>query len=305
LKYLVAASLLVALSIPVYRLAKPVEGIDFAHLRRVNYGLDEACEYRGDNFDDKPQCRLSVTPTVALWGDSYAMQWAAGLAAELRGADLIQMTKSVCGPLRGLAIVDENHPRHWAETCIRFNESVFKYISDRPSIKTVVLSSLFSQYTDLVGQFTGLGERSLFLAGDRLVTASTGIATQNLLETIFALRQLGKRVIVIAPPPSLGFNIGECLERRANGVFVRGQSNCNFSYLEYETASKNVIGFLKLVHEKTNVEIIWPENAICDGEVCVTRIGKTILYRDEGHLSYDGSILVARLLNITERLKHN
>jgi peptidoglycan/LPS O-acetylase OafA/YrhL len=302
LKYLAVASLIIALPIPIYlyQTSRPVEGIDLTYLLRPNYGLDEACEYWGADFDDRPQCRLSVNPKVALWGDSFAMQWGAGLAAELHGVDLIQMTESMCGPIRGLAIVDDgHHSKNWAEMCIRFNESVFNYISDNPSIKTVVLSSAFSQYTNRNGQS--------FLVGDRLEAVSVEVANEKFLDTILALRQLGKRVIVIAPAPSLGFNIGACIERRANGLFVfgSGRNDCNFSYLEYATTSKNVIGFLKLIYEKSNIEIIWPEKVICGEELCKTQIGETKLYFDGSHLSYGGSVLVAKALNLGKRLGLN
>ena len=100
---------------------------DFVHLRRVNFDLDQACHYEGD-FDNKPQCRLPGAPRVALWGDSFAMHWAAGLADALHGEGLIQITKSMCGPIEQLAVITGNGSRELAATCIQFNKSALHYI---------------------------------------------------------------------------------------------------------------------------------------------------------------------------------
>ena len=300
LKYLVAASLFVALPIPiyVYGSTKPVGHVDFLEIRRVNFGLGTACDYEGDFFEDKPQCRLSGTPSVALWGDSFAMQWASGLEAALQGNGLIQMTKSRCGPLKGLAAVDTRFARPWAEFCIQFNESVLTYILQNPSIKTVLLSSAFGVYVEPVGQ--------RFLIDDKMEAVSIDAATERFLETISLLRRAGRRVIVIAPPPSLGIkiNIGDCLERMAIGfpVYLSGRSGCNFSYPKYLQNAKSTIGFLKSIEEKGNVEVIWPERVICSRDMCATQLRDTFLYSDAGHLTYDGSVLVVKLLKLDERL---
>ncbi|MGZ3411880.1 MAG: acyltransferase family protein [Xanthobacteraceae bacterium] len=146
LKYLIAASLAVALPIPLYYFGPTlsVGRVDFAQIRRPNFGLDQACSYDTDHFDDRRQCRLSDAPQVALWGDSYAMQWGTGIASELHNDRLIQITKILCGPLRGLSFVDQGFPKHSAESCIHFNESVLNYLSQSASIKNCAAEFGFS-----------------------------------------------------------------------------------------------------------------------------------------------------------------
>ena len=59
-----------------------------------------------------------------------------------------QATRSICAPARGLATLsDLPDARGWAEGCIRFNESVLEHLRRTPSIRTVVLSSPFTQIT--------------------------------------------------------------------------------------------------------------------------------------------------------------
>jgi SGNH domain (fused to AT3 domains) len=42
---------------------------------------------------------------------------------------------------------------------------------------------------------------------------------------------------------------------------------------------------------------------MCDNETCAAQIGKNLLYRDDAHLTYEGSVLVSRMLHIADKLK--
>jgi len=227
------------------------------------------------------------------------MHWAAGLADVLHGDGLIQVTRSVCGPIAGLAIVNSTYSRQWAATCIQFNKSALQYITTSDSIKTVVLSSVWTQYM----------EATSFLVGETVERTNVETLRMRLLETISALRIAGKHVILIAPPPRPGshINVGECLERRAQGlvVFLSGRSDCAFTYGSYYAASHDTIDFLNKIERLDGIDIIWPESITCDNQICAAQIGKTLLYRDEGHLTYEGSVLLARMLHMADKLENH
>lgn len=301
LRYVVAASLVVSLPIPLYLTGAIASAgdIDFVQLRRANYGLDPVCEYEGDAFDNKPQCRLSGAPNVALWGDSFAMHWAAGLADALHDEGLIQATKSVCGPFGRLAIIDDKRSRQSANNCIQFNNSVLHFITTTDSIKTVVLSAAIGYY--IRSEVRG------FLIDDQVEEPHSKTLQRQFLETISTLRLAGKHVIVIAPPPNPGngINVGDCLERRARGLvaFLAGRSDCAFNYGSYRARSHRVIELLRKFEGLDGVDLVWPESVMCENETCAARIGNILLYRDDGHLTYDGSVLVARMLHIANNLK--
>jgi SGNH domain (fused to AT3 domains) len=297
--HLVIASLIQTTPIPAYFLwrqsDRPRTALSF--VTGLNTGLDSSsvCD-QDDKFDGASRCRLPGVPRVALWGDSYAMHWAAGLASILGGKGVVQMTKSDCGPLLGVSYINQSHQKPWAQSCIRFNDSALKFVSDTPTIDTVVLASVFNQYVD--------GENRQQLVGNSLQPVSVEISAERFLETISALRKLGKRVIVLAPPPSVTFDIGACLERKSAGlpVFVGGRIDCNFGYSDYLAAKRNVIELLKIVEGRTDTEIVWPEKLTCNAEarggVCVTQVDRIPLYRDSGHLTSDGSILLAQMLRL-------
>ncbi|MBK7137378.1 MAG: acyltransferase [Rhodocyclales bacterium] len=119
----------------------------YAQVRRANHGFGAACEY-ADKFTPKAECRNSAEPAILVWGDSFAMHLVPGIGSSA-DVGVVQATKTVCGPLVGMAAFDTgDYPRSAAQNCLRFNTSVLDYLSKTPSIEVVVLSSPFAQYLD-------------------------------------------------------------------------------------------------------------------------------------------------------------
>ena len=254
---------------------------------RRNAGLDPTCRYESD-FDNRPQCKLPGDPRVALWGDSFAMHWAAGLADALHGEGLIQITKGMCGPFEQLAVLNED--------CIRFNKSALHFIVTTDTIKTVVLSAALGSYL----------HPNDVLVGDKVEKPDTKTLRRQFLATLSALRTAQKNVIVIAPLPypENNINIGKCLQRKAQGIFVFPilRSDCSFSYETYQAAGSREIEFLRTMEQLDHINVVWPERVTCDNEICAAQIDGTPLYRDTGHITYDASILLARKLHIADKL---
>ena len=101
--------------------------------------------------------------------------------------------------------------------CLRFNQSVLEYLATAKSIEVVVLSSVLWQY---------VGDRESNYSVNLLRTErgemvqiepSVPVAVERMGATVAKLRALGKKVVVVAPPPSSGFDIRRCLELKASG----------------------------------------------------------------------------------------
>jgi hypothetical protein len=308
LRYIIATGLTVSSLVLLFPFGpiRPVNKIEFAF--RENPGLDFACDYEYD-FDNKPECRLRDEPRVALWGDSFAMQWAVGLADVLHGEGLIQITKTICGPVKQLAIFGQSSQKwaatfgqssesleKWAATCIGFNESALRYILTMDSIKTVVLSSQFIYY---------LNPGGLALVGDKVENQSMELVQRQLTETVSALRAAQKKVIIIAPVPnSARVNIGECLQRHMQGIFVFPVlgSDCSFSYKDYQADYISVIRLLRKMEAFEHVNVVWPGSVTCDSQTCAAQIGGIPIFRDAGHITHDASILLTRMLTHANKL---
>ena len=250
---------------------------------RINYGLSADCDSK---FTLPENCRTSHEPEILLWGDSYAMHLAQGILASNPNAQMVQMTKSVCGPFFDIAPVVSGYSIDWAEGCIEFNNKVREWLKSNSTVKYVVLSSPFSQY---------VGNGNL-LIGSKLFPAGQTLAMDYLVKTLSEIESMGVTPIIFSPPPSNGESLGECLVRHQH--FGAELSDCNFSVGEISDRSNNIYDFLAGVHERYDVVSL--KKGICKDDICQTSIGKTFIYRDDGHLSHEGSAALGKKMRFYE-----
>ncbi|MEI9411563.1 MULTISPECIES: acyltransferase family protein [unclassified Mesorhizobium] len=290
---LVAASLLLG----IWPSVAIKSNVDFDKIRQINYGLGRACDFRpGLPPQEIPKdCQTTDRPELLVWGDSFAMALVPGLAKTVGGAGLAQLTMSACPPAIGVAsfikgLVPSPYARA-AEDCSQFNESVLGILKTRPEIKTVAISSSFDIAAYLKTDTPTERETSL------------AVAVEGIKALVEAVRGLGKRVVVVAPPPVGTFDIGECLERKARGSVLFGRhSGCNIDLSEYRRFRGLTLEFLNQVASKADVSVISYHDFLCDDTTCRTEIDGKFLYRDSGHLSYEGSEIIARQTRLAERV---
>jgi hypothetical protein len=181
-------------------------------------------------------------------------------------------------------INEGRYDRNWAESCIRFSDSVLDYAKRTPSIRTVLLASPFYQYV-----------RDNLLVRDedgRLAVTrfDPKAATERLSETIAALRRSGKTVIVFSPPPQATFDAPRCIERIAEDLPVIAKlPGCTIDAREYLSKNADILGFVAEAAAKSHAVFVDLATLLCDAETCETKAGNLGLYRDAGHLSADGS----------------
>lgn len=255
-----------------------------AAMRERNYGLSEACtNYEG--FSIAPQCRTGEAPRVAVWGDSYAMHLVPGLASApgIHG-ELVQITKSSCGPILGVAAMNGKKSAAWAQGCIKFNDAALDYIRQLPSIDTVILGGRFEAYFG-----DGAGETA-DRSGPR--ARDDGFVVKQLVATVDALRAAGKRVAVVSTTPQAGFDIGACLERRALGLVVFGRADCRLDRAAYLNFLSNTMKRLDEAAERGKFDLVRLDEVLCNDQACATQEGDIAIYQDDGHFSEAGSRLV-------------
>lgn len=299
------SSALVLIGFAIFHLQSSGDSADYAHIRRFNHGLNPICQY-GDKFEPKPECQNAQQPRIMVWGDLTAKHLVDGVVASGQ-VGLIQVTQNGCGSLLNISRLDPNDGfgRTWAEGCIKFNQSVIDYLGSHPSIEVVVLASSFGEYLG--------GKRLVGLAQDWQRDALPAfaeldggelVALKNLRATVSAVRAMGKRVVIVAPPPSAAFNIGRCLELKANGkVFIGADTpSCAVSEASYHLSKKAPRAFLDHASEEIDVSVIRFDDFLCRAGTCATEINGTFLYRDGGHLSVDGSRLLGREMGLAGKI---
>ncbi len=254
----------------------------YSYLHQRNRGLSAHCA-AGGAIDDATACSTSPTPQVALWGDSYAMHLVPGLLASPGlGSTMIQITKAACAPVLGVASIDQNYDDEWARTCLQFNDRALALVMRTESVRSVILSSPFSGYLDV-------GLRKVFING-RTQTVDRQVVLERFIETVRQIQAGGKAVILVAPPPRPGFNVGACWEQVGLGLAMLGRKDCNFDLAEHLQYQRGIIDGLNEVARRTGASVVWFDGLLCHQGKCSTAsLDGASLYMDAGHLSVQGS----------------
>ena len=263
----------------------------------ANWGFSQGCSTGKLIFENPRACSSSDQPEYALWGDSYAMHLLPGLKLETAVANsLIQITKSACAPILGVASLDRNYDATWAQGCLAFNEQALRFIENHPSIRYVLMSSPFSGYFDE-------GELTLFYNGSKML-GDRQIAIAQMLSTLDRLIAHGKTPILIAPPPRPGFNIGECWQHKQLNLLVLGRDDCNFLHDEHQASQSGVIKALNEIQARSRVKLFRLDDIICRDGYCITQLADgASIYRDGGHLSIAGARWLVPQLGLAEGFK--
>jgi peptidoglycan/LPS O-acetylase OafA/YrhL len=241
----------------------------------MNHGLSEKCD---TSFTLSTECRTSNSPDVIVWGDSYAMHLVDGIVASDPNIRMIQLTKSVCGPILRLApVLYPQYPEDWATGCNTFNNEVLAYLQGQSTIKHAIISSPFSQY---------VGDGATVLYDGHIIKPSVDFVADAIYKTILSLRKLGIETTVVSPPPTNGVDLGHCLAKAIE--IYHNPSLCDFSILRYEADYTNVIKLFDALRAK-KIRTIVLSDYLCTNGNCKTSEGNVFLYRDTGHLSKEGS----------------
>lgn len=268
---------------------------DWAAVRLGNVGFDWRCDF-DRRFEAIAECRNSDEPQVIVWGDSVAIHWVPGLTAA--GLEVVQATKSVCGPDFAMAPLAENYQAIWAERCHAFNQSVRDYLANAPSIRYAVLGSTFALYRDEIWIDGAARTRDLA----EIVRAFAA--------TIDELRRSGLKVVVMAPLPNAGSDLGQCLELAASGQSVANEwldQDCSFDQALDNRNNAHAHELLRRLAQVADVDVVWPAEVLCADGRCRSEIDGVPIYRDSLHLSYPGSVQLVRALqerkSIVERAR--
>lgn len=254
-----------------------------SHLR-ANHGLSKSCDI---DFTVSNACVAGKNPSVVLWGDSYAMHLAPALESSATQKSFRQHTVNACSPIIGIAALGYDAAGRWAEKCIEQNKKVLDWIIAQPSIELVIMASPFSP----------LSKGKIFYDGKVRDYSYTQVLERT-KNTIQLLKDAGKKVVLVAPPPKTGEDLGRCYSKA-----IRFDSNpkvCDFQVKDLNEPYKWAESFLKDIERVAPV--LWLSDLLCNNGVCMTSLGGAPLYRDTGHLSVSGAKVLGEQFNLMGRL---
>ena len=273
--------------------ARRMETADM-HMRAGGMGLSPLCDFKGD-FKPIRACAPDPSANILVWGDSFAMALAPGVAATA-DSGIVQAARTACGPFLGLAPVDKRtYTPAWAQSCNAFNKSVLQYLASNSRIDTIVLTSALAQYVPgaepeldwhyLLETPTGFVERP----------QNNMVLLSSLKRTVTTLQAMGKRVVMIAPPPASLTDTARCHERVSeHKLVIPRNSDCTISTADYRAYRHDIIRFLRDVRTQNIVPLIDFDARLCRDGNCITRLNGVMLYRDHAHLSAPGSVALSK-----------
>jgi len=247
----------------------------------INHGLSDDCE---TSYNESISCSTSDHPEVLIWGDSYAMHLTQGFVASNPDVRLVQKTVSMCGPILDIAPVTARYSRAWSDMCIETNDKVLQYIKNTSSIKYVVLSSIFLQYTD---------KDARILTRDGAVAPGAKISLDAMVNTVNIIKSLGKVPIIFSPTPQNSHNIGRCLAK--SSYFNIDKTICDINLQDSYKYQSTVYTFLNNL--ESAAPLIWLNNGLCGSVHCKVSDRNTFIYLDAGHLSSEGSAYLGNKMN--------
>lgn len=244
----------------------------------INFGLSENC------YSIESACRTNDAPTMLIWGDSYAMHLVPALMTPTVLTEFEQRTMSGCPPYIDYAFVSPTISTQSAITlsqkCIEFNRNTLQRLTNSTTFRHVVISSPFLYSGDMYAH-TG---RKIELKKHKIIMQ---LALSTLIEN---LNSMGLSVTIVSPPPRNGKNIGLCISKLIRYGYQNDE--CDFS-LE-DTNYKSVNDFFSGV--TGDFDYIDLSKHICPNGICQVYQNDTLIYRDSGHLSIEGSPLAVQEL---------
>jgi len=260
-----------------------------------NWRVCEGRAARAEELSDL--CELGVKNADAsflLWGDSHARALYTGLdqQASTSRASGRYAAKAACPPLLNLERPDRS------TSCHAFNQGILKLIADSPQLDTVVLVSRWALYAT--------GTRYKQESGGSVILQAVNSPNSDadnfdlfrlgLKATVAELQLLGKRVIVLAQIPEIGYNVPSSLYvANVSGRDIEGIIAPRLEEFNQRTQLVNAV--LEELREDFGMHILWPSEMLCDDQVCHLLERGQPLYRDDNHLSAIGSVWLAEIFS--------
>lgn len=215
-------------------------------------------------------------PTIAIIGDSHGEHLFIGLAENVAPPHGVVYYSFSCLPFF-----------KWSgdPQCPHMNEAL-EYIAGNGSIKTVVMAA----------SWPGKMRNPNFRAVEAPPTVQRGREFDwGLLQTLRKLAASGKRIAVLGDTPTFPFDPIKCLEGRP--LSLSKDPRCDIPLADYVAQHQESWSRIATVVEQVpQARFISTRPFLCSDQRCTMKIDGKLMFRDNDHLSVDGSQLLGRKL---------
>lgn len=250
----------------------------------------------GMNADDVRKGRLCPIgakvqqASFLLWGDSHAdalIPAVQSIAKQQGRGGLFAGTDS-CPPLLGVKRAD-------TAKCAAFNDAVVK-IATSKSIKDVILEARWAKNAE--GSSFGQeppGRVRLYddISQGRTERETREVFYRGLDRTVAALTRVGKKVILVASVPEVGYPVPAYL---AHAKLADPNATLTTRAAVYRERQKFVLWAFAQMRQRYSAEVVYPDRVLCAAGACEVALNGRPLYRDAHHLSVFGAKQLTPLL---------
>lgn len=249
----------------------------------------------GDLMDRCFSAPAARDARIAVWGDSFARQYANELASRYkdRSVEPLMLMATGCAPLAGVRPTF-GHGRADLR-CEDFNQFALRSLLAIPDLEQVIIAGRWSNLYGLPLPGGELVRTARFYtatdASERSLGHSLALMEQSLDRAVSALEAKGVRVTLIAEPPRYPESVQRCAARAAwDGADPAGE--CSTSVLVQRRFRKPVMDVLQSIASRhPQTRLYDPLTRFCGADgLCRGYRDGILLTEDVDHLSRQGSI---------------
>ncbi len=248
--------------------------------------IDRCFGLSAQDLRENKLCRIGggkVAPSYLLWGDSHAdaiLPAVEDVASQRRRVGLFAGAAS-CPPLLGVDRLD-------VPGCREFNDEALK-IALRKNISEVILEARWGK--DAEGSSYGTEPHGRIAFVDDQSTGppepnNRAVFARGLERTVKSLVGAGKKVVIVASVPEVGWAVPPVLARLRFARNFGTPSIAKALYLQRQRFVLAELAHLKAVY---GVTVVYPDRILCPGDTCKVALNGLPIYRDEHHLTVKGA----------------
>ena len=268
---------------------------------RITVGIEIEDRYKHRSCDRDPRvdraslasCSMygpdDATDTIVVWGDSHAEAWASAFfdIAKRFNKRIVLYRQIGCAPL--LDAVRTDGQAH-SQNCLT-SERAKAIVNSIQQLKPnrVFLIARWSLYAH--GWYVGgiLQPATHFLSTDPAQSGTLESSQRTLVtkipETLYAMAQAAPVTIVKTIPVLKADVEAIFIKRTTPTTLTEHLEREGFTDQVFESAIRNAPASLH------NITIMNPAELLCSQEECAIAINNTVLYKDDNHITPQGSLL--------------